>query len=91
MQGGPPKKAPPPPPSRNNVSEVKAANIAANKVANAVKGAANQAASKAPAFWCNNEGLSSSLRKRGNCGPTKSASCPIGCVPKGGRRSRRRR
>ena len=96
--GAPPKGHAPPPPSQvvkaavqaaniaaNNVAQ--ATNVAANKVVDATTSAANQAASKAPAFWCNDKGLTPELRKKGNC-PDASPPCPPGCAPMAGGRRR---
>ena len=74
-----------------SISQVKAgkqaANVAANKVVDAATSAANQAASKAPAYWCNDKGLTPELRKKGNC-PDASPPCPPGCAPMAGGRRR---
>ena len=85
--GAPPKGHAPPPPSQVVKAAVQAANIAANNVAQATNAAANQAASKAPAFWCNDKGLTPELRKKGNC-PDAPPSCPPGCAPMAGGRRR---
>jgi len=76
-----------------SISQVKAgkqaANVAANKVVDATTSAANQAASKAPAYWCNDKGLTAELRKKGNCPPlSPGVICPPGCAPMAGGRRR---